>query len=323
MTEALKAFMAAMIDYAGLFPPAGLGMAESVRNYLEYRQSPERWMLGRFLCPVGRLDELSGRLREHVEPLSLSVILTPVAATEEYLARLEKDARVLREFLRRQTGAVQLQMIETRAPAEVIAIGEAGAVEAFLDYTAEILKAAGLPPVPVFHEVGFPADWRQSTAAYIEGLGQYNAGREELRFIPAGFKMRCGGLEPSDFPEAEQVAFAVGQCRDAAVPMKATAGLHHPVRGRDPKLNVATHGFLNVFGAILLSGKHSLDETLVREILEEDNPASFRFIENSFAWKEWQVDVDEIRELREALGVSFGSCSFDEPRDDLRDLGLL
>ena len=35
------------------------------------------------------------------------------------------------------------------------------------------------------------------------------------------------------------------------------------------------------------------------------------------------VATDRIRETRDRRAISFGSCSFDEPRDDLRGLGLL
>ena len=46
-----------LIDYAGLFPPAELTMAEAARNYAAYRQSEHSWILGKFIVPVSRLDE--------------------------------------------------------------------------------------------------------------------------------------------------------------------------------------------------------------------------------------------------------------------------
>lgn len=46
-----------LIDYAGLFPPAELTMAEAVRNYAAYRHSEHNWMLGRFIVPASRLQE--------------------------------------------------------------------------------------------------------------------------------------------------------------------------------------------------------------------------------------------------------------------------
>src|SRR5690348_3919368 len=56
---ALRTLLAGAVDYAGLFPPAGLDMDAAVRHHAAYRASPERWLLGRFVVPAARLDELA------------------------------------------------------------------------------------------------------------------------------------------------------------------------------------------------------------------------------------------------------------------------
>lgn len=48
-----------IIDYAGLFPPAKLGMTDAVRSYLRYTDGKEAWIVDKFLCPAGRLQELA------------------------------------------------------------------------------------------------------------------------------------------------------------------------------------------------------------------------------------------------------------------------
>src|SRR5690554_3542756 len=53
----LRAIARELIDYAGLFPPAALGMPQVVANYAAYRASEEAWMLGRLIVPAARLDE--------------------------------------------------------------------------------------------------------------------------------------------------------------------------------------------------------------------------------------------------------------------------
>src|SRR5436309_1541360 len=53
----LTALMTGLVDYAGLFPPAQLSMADAAANYLQYRASGDAWMLGRFVCPAPRLGE--------------------------------------------------------------------------------------------------------------------------------------------------------------------------------------------------------------------------------------------------------------------------
>ena len=57
-------------------------------------------------------------------------------------------------------------------------------------------------------------------------------------------------------------------------------------------------------------------------ILEDEDPASFVFDEVGFAWKDLRVATSEVLQARQQI-LSFGSCSFDEPREDLRALRLL
>src|SRR5579871_4947635 len=59
MSASLRALLAGVIDYAGLFPPAKLPLDRAVRHYARYRTEPEGWMLGRFVCPASRLMELA------------------------------------------------------------------------------------------------------------------------------------------------------------------------------------------------------------------------------------------------------------------------
>src|SRR4051812_4364334 len=60
--DSVKALMAGLIDYAGLFPPAALGMREAVRNYAGYLSGPDSASLGAFIVPIERLDELASEL---------------------------------------------------------------------------------------------------------------------------------------------------------------------------------------------------------------------------------------------------------------------
>src|SRR5262249_40980704 len=121
----------------------------------------------------------------------------------------------------------------------------------------------------------------------------------------------------------EQVAFVITACRDALVPLKFTAGLHHPIRHYNDGVKTKMHGFLNVFGAGVLAHRHHLNENQVREIIEDEDPSHFVFTDESFRWKDYAATVGEIRLARQLGVTSFGSCSFDEPREDLRTLGLM
>ena len=61
-TSGGRAFLENLVDYAGLFPPAGLGMAEAAAEYARQLEGPQGWMLGRFVVPAARLDELEEAL---------------------------------------------------------------------------------------------------------------------------------------------------------------------------------------------------------------------------------------------------------------------
>jgi hypothetical protein len=145
----------------------------------------------------------------------------------------------------------------------------------------------------------------------------------QMRGGAAGVKLRCGGLEAVAFPTSEQVARVIATCRDNGLSLKFTAGLHHPIRHFDPGVRTKMHGFLNVFGAGVLAHARRLTEDQVREIVEDEDATHFAFDEAGFGWKQWRATSEEVAAARSRFVLSFGSCSFDEPRDDLRALGIL
>jgi len=82
------------------------------------------------------------------------------------------------------------------------------------------------------------------------------------------------------------------------------------------------HGFLNVFGAGVLAVANGISQDLVQFILDDEDPSSFRFGEDEFTWKGLRVAASDLEKIRHRF-ISFGSCSFDEPREDLKQLDLL
>ena len=77
MNASLRALVAGIVDYAGLFPPAKLPLDQAMRHYARYRTEAEAWMLGRFVCPAVRLGELAPHVEELFTsgpPLSISAL---------------------------------------------------------------------------------------------------------------------------------------------------------------------------------------------------------------------------------------------------------
>jgi hypothetical protein len=133
---------------------------------------------------------------------------------------------------------------------------------------------------------------------YVEG-----GDLDQLAELGLRAKIRCGG---EHVPSVDELAEFVQGCRERKLPFKATAGLHHAVRQGE------AHGFLNLLAAAVF------DE----EALAEEDAGAFRLNETHFMWRDRDAAPIEILNARE-LFVGFGSCSFFEPVDELKALGLL
>lgn len=114
-------------------------------------------------------------------------------------------------------------------------------------------------------------------------------------------KVRCGG---EHVPSPEELGRFVRACRESRVPFKATAGLHHPLAAE------GRHGFLNVLAACAFED----DDALVGEVgLDSD----------ALRWRDREAGAEELARVRREQLVAVGSCSFFDPVDDLRELGVL
>ena len=295
----LHPLLAGGIDYAGLFPPAGLAMAAAVRQYAEHRAGPDAWALGRFVVPVARLAELERETtelgpRDPASPWRLSALLGVEAA---------EDLKALGEFNCRHAApgalALSADVVEARA----------GSVEA-----VDRLLAAMPRWVQAYVEIPLDRD----PAPLVAAIARHGARA----------KARTGGVTAEAFPTAEQVLRFLRACTAAGVPFKATAGLHHPLRA-EYRLTYATDsargimfGFLNVFLTAAFLRRGLADGDALR-LLEERSADAFRFSTDAIDWRGHRLERAAVEEARVAGIVAFGSCSFTEPIEDLRGLKLL
>jgi len=296
--DARRLLFEGLVDYAGLFPPAALSMTDAVARYGEYRASENAWALGKFVLPVARLGEFEAALSTDVDaPWQLALIGGP---------DFSADIRVIEAFAQRAAQYALVLAIEVKAT--TVAGIETIATDAAL------LRVNVPGAFDVYVEVPVAAD----PSALIESIAAHG-----LRA-----KVRTGGVEAGAFPDAGQLARFVRLCTAHDVTFKATAGLHHALRGSypltyDPASDRGTmFGFLNVFVAALFA-REGLDDATMRSLLEERDAANFAFSSSGVSWRGRTISASAIRSARADTAVSFGSCSFTEPVADLSSLGLL
>lgn len=300
--DSMQALFQAIVDYAGLFPPAKLGMPETVQNYARYLDSDDAWMLGRLIVPVARLDEFKQCAAEMLpksddqDPWTISAI-TAAAGTPDFERDLEAIAAFNECHAHAANGLAIVDVIEFKADS-------AKAIDAALD----VISDADDELFP-YVEVPITEDPRGLIATLV--------GSE------AGAKVRTGGVTADLYPTPHDLARFVSACATADVPFKATAGLHHPLRHHSDAVDTEEFGFLNVFLAGCILHDHELEEPELIDLLTESQIDAFTFEDDRITWRDHIVDAEAIQEARESFVVSFGSCSFDEPREDLRDIDLL
>ena len=300
MSNALRTLLRGSIDYAGLFPPAGLDMAPAVANYASYRDGTHAWALGRFVAPASRIAEFESAAAGVLPP---SPSPSPWRVAALLGADPAADIRALGELNCRHAadgeGAVAADVVE----------GKADSVEA-----VERLLGQVPPYLQAYVEVPIAGDPTSLVAAIGRAGGRA--------------KVRTGGVTPDAFPPAPDLVRFIGACLSAGVPFKATAGLHHPLRAdyrltyEPDSVRGTMYGFLNVFLATAFMAA-GLDDRQAGLLLEERDRDSIRFDDSDVEWKGRRLGLDAIRRSREEGIVSFGSCSFTEPIGDLESLGLL
>lgn len=294
MNESLRILLEGLIDYAGLYPPASLGMDEAVRNYGAYRKGPQAIWLGRFVLPAARLEEFS-RSRAALAGDSGTWPVAALIGSDP-----DSDFALVEAF---NQGAVPggLAVIDT--------------LEMKAERPAEIPAALRRIPKGITAYFEIPARNPGPFLAELAGSG-------------ARAKLRTGGVTPDRIPEAREVAAFLAACAKAGVPFKATAGLHHPFRSRRPLTyasdspQAVMHGFMNLFLAAGFAAQ-GMGPADLENLLMETNPGAFVADEGSFRWGDHVLGPDRLRAARRDFAIAFGSCSFEEPRQDLEAVGWL
>ncbi|MES1227310.1 MAG: hypothetical protein ABUL72_01485 [Armatimonadota bacterium] len=293
MVTGIKSWLEGAFDYAGLFPPASLGITEAVEEYVALQDSEAGFLVDRFLIPASRFGELTAQLDAYgiEKGFPCSLIGSPFSA-----GSIDADWKACRDKR--------------------------------VDVTGYELKCApGLAPKALFKEI------KKSAAADILGDDFYLEfawdEHQEDNLLEAagsieeiGFKARTGGLSAGDFPTVEQLAVWIVTTASLDAPVKFTAGLHEALRYHDQNLHVMRHGFLNVMTAFVLARVEDLVVDEVASVLSETNISSFEFgkpgLGHGLTVSPWEAVEESMDWFR-----GIGSCSIIEPLESLGRLRLL
>jgi len=288
---AMHALLEGIIDYAGLFPPASLDMPTVVRNYSGYLAGEDAWLLGRLVVPAQRLTEFVAAFDEACCSEQASPWLLSVLSTGD----AAEDACLIKPI---SEGAVFLDAIEFKAAS-----------------AAQVEEKLGQVPSGMAAYVEFPPEKSDEFLPVLKKLD-------------ARAKIRTGGVIVDAIPGVREIASFLVACAKAEVPVKATAGLHHPLRStqnltyEEDSATAVMHGFVNVFVAATIA-YHGASAEDVIDVLNEQSSTAFQWEKDMLTCGSQSLSATQIKAARENFAIGFGSCSFTDPVNDLKALGWL
>ncbi len=325
--DSVRAFFAGLIDYAGLFPPAELAMADAVANYAAYRRDANSWLLARFILPIARLAEFETALsaQSTAHPTDHDAGDAPWRLSALVAAQPERLAADLAQIARFNAHHAAL---EDGAPAAGVA-SQSRAVRAVIE-TIETKAQTADEIAGIAQTLKTRRDLSPDLVAYVElPLGaETDALIARLASVGLRAKVRTGGVTADAFPRAEELAAFLAACAQKTLPFKATAGLHHAIRATyrltyaPDSPSAPMYGFLNVFLAAAWLADGATREDAIR-ILGETDPAAFQFDVDGVTWRGRRLTTEQLAQTRQLVAISYGSCSFEEPVEHLKAMGLV
>ncbi len=277
-----------LFDDASLFPPASLKMTAAVAAHAKHAAAWYSPVCGPFVCAEIRLSELRTVLQATgTNSIELSLVVTGgAAAVPTALDAVAADPRL-------RLRAVEVPALGATDPVEAVS-----AVAQALD-NSPLAVAVGYiePPLAALTD-----------PAIADRL---------LRIVDdRGYrpKLRTGGTTAAAYPDEQTLAACLAVLVDRRLPFKCTAGLHHAVRHTAADTGFEHHGFLNVLLAVGAASQGASQAELAKLLAERDPVAVARQIGDLDG-----MDAGDIRYLFN----SFGTCSTEEPVQDLVALGLL
>jgi hypothetical protein len=282
---AIDNLLAGLFDYAGLYPPASLGLLSASNNYLAYARGKNSSALGRFIINVESLGELRAMVDDSLGQFRISAIVNDVAGLDAVDEETRKGMRIESVEIK-CADAEEIGRIAQKVPSQITA----------------------------WFEVPMNASGRAALGA--------------ISSAAARAKIRMGGAVPEAIPSVSETVQMLVALAELRLPFKATAGLHHPVRSRRALTYQAQspqgtmHGFVNLCCAasVIHLGGNARD---AEKLLEEEDAGAWQVGKDAIQWRDLKWTKDQLATIRGEFLSGIGTCSFEEPMQDLERLEWL
>jgi hypothetical protein len=272
-----------LVDDAAVFPPGDAPLPEALTAYVGRRDEWYADLVASFVVTDVAIPEVT-------EAVPVSVVVTGGAGA---------IAGALKLAAKRDLTVAGLE-IALRDPDDLP--GNARRVTAAVD--AARSEGALDEDTPVYVEL----PQTEAGASWLDAADVVAEGEHRLKF-------RTGGLEADLFPTPDTLAGWIDAALDRETPFKCTAGLHHAIAHRDHDTGFPHHGFLNV----LLATRQAFDGATTAEVA---TLLADHYPNDLVALARQSLQSGDLAGARRWF-VSFGSCSVQEPLDDLVGLGLV
>ena len=291
MATANPWFLENIIDYAGIFPPAGLGSGAALANYKSYLSGPENWILGSLAWSCNTLSELTNLLTPNDE-IELALIGRPSTNWETWQDARLQDVEDVNNILEKCPGLA------------------AATYESRIDDLSRVTDALNsLRSLGKETDIYIELPWDQPLDDALAELATEEWARA---------KFRTGGKTKDAYPSPVQLATVIKQCIDLEIEFKLTAGLHEPVAHIDSSNGAFSHGFLNVLVATSAAFQDDASINEIAEILESSDPSLWS-LKSGLLYAGKTLSEDDLNNARSFFG-SFGSCSITDPLMGLQRL---
>lgn len=288
---AVEALFRQTVDYAGLFPPAGLPAQQVVANFNDYQGGPDGFALNRLVWPIAKL------------PLLHELVPASTSWTIAGLVSQVGDLSTVLEWnqLRHRPKVESLEI-----PSSVFL--EMGSLIEQWNYLAYIeCGPAQLPELE--HKIGQMPPARIGLKLRTGGLqaDAFPSSEEIFQFVDLAQRWQ----RPYKFTAG------LHHLLQGEYPLNYEPGANcAPMHGVAQLLLACCH--LQAGFSQGPQRKATFLEQLQGGALE-----NWTFLPSGVRWKNQPLTLEQIRQARSTGCHSFGSCSFSEPLQEMRTLGWI